>query len=390
MVKKYIERTISQQVMELAGQYPVITITGPRQSGKTTLCKKLFAGKAYVSLETPEDRLYARDDPVGFLNQYPNGAVLDEIQQVPELFSYIQTIVDHEDQNGMFVLTGSQQFGLLKKISQSLAGRTALVELLSFSLEEAYGDRIHDQDINTVLWTGFYPGIFDQGRNPAQMMRFYVKTYLERDVRELINVKDITAFEKFLRLCAGRTGQIINMSSIGNECGISGKTVREWFSVLEASYIVKQLRPFHTNFNKRLIKSPKLYFLDTGLACSLLGIRNPDHLLAHPLRGSIFETFVVVEAWKRLYNRGEDDNLYFFRDNKGHEVDLICEEGMSQTIIEIKSGQTVVPDFFKGINYYKKISSSVDQSILIYGGDKHHTRNGTEVAGWKHFPNVSF
>jgi len=390
MAKKYIERTISPLVLAYAEQYPVVTIMGPRQSGKTTLCRQLFPDKAYVSLETPEDRLFAQQDPVGFLNRYPDGAVLDEIQRVPDLFSYIQTIVDDQEENGMFILTGSQQFGLLGSISQSLAGRTALVDLLPFSLTEAWGDRLPDQDINTVLWTGGYPGIFDQGRNPSQMLQFYVRTYLERDVRTLINIKNLSVFEIFLRLCAGRSGQILNMSALGNECGVTGKTIREWISVLEASYILKLLKPYYANFNKRLVKSPKLYFLDIGLACYLLGISNADHLVAHPLRGSLFETMVVSEIWKQTCNRGEADTLYYFRDSKGHEVDLIRDQGISQSIMEIKSGQTIASDFFKGLDYYKKISSNVNQAFLVYGGDKNHIQNNTRIMGWRDLSDIDF
>nr|WP_320016918.1 ATP-binding protein [uncultured Desulfobacter sp.] len=390
MAKKYIERTISPLVLLYSKQYPVVTIMGPRQSGKTTLCRQLFQDKAYVSLETPEDRLFAQQDPVGFLGRYPDGAVLDEIQRVPDLLSYIQTIVDDREQNGMFILTGSQQFGLLDNISQSLAGRTALVDLLPFSLKEAWGQQLSDQDINTVLWTGGYPGIFDKGRNPSQMLQFYVRTYLERDVRTLINIKDLSAFEIFLRLCAGRTGQILNMSALGNECGVTGKTIREWISVLEASYILKLLKPYYANFNKRLVKSPKLYFLDIGLACYLLGISNPDHLVSHPLKGALFETMAVSEIWKQTCNRGEGDTLYYFRDSKGHEVDLIRDQGISQSIMEIKSGQTIAPDFFKGLDYYKKISSNVDQAFLVYGGDKNHIQNNTRVTGWRHLSDIGF
>ncbi len=390
MAKQYIERSVSPLVLEFCDQYPVITITGPRQSGKTTLCRKLFPDKPYVSLETPEDRLLARNDPVGFLNRYPDGAIFDDVQRAPDLFSYIQTIVDNREQNGMFILTGSQQFGLLDSITQSLAGRTALIDLLPFSLKEAWGNLLSDMDIDTVLWTGGYPGIFDQGRRPDQMMRFYVRTYLERDVRSLINIKDLSAFERFLRLCAGRTGQILNMSSLGNECGVSGKTIREWISVLEASYILKLLKPFSANLNCRLVKSPKLYFLDTGLACYLLGILKPEHLMSHPLKGALFETLIVSEIFKETCNRGEDDTLSYFRDNKGHEVDLIRDRAISQSIMEIKSGQTIGTDFFKGIHYFKKINTRADQSFLVYGGDKDHIQHNTRIVGWRHLQKIDF
>lgn len=390
MVKKIIKRSVSSKILEYSEQYPVVTITGPRQSGKTTLSKMLFPGKKYVSLESPNERLLAVEDPVGFLKKYPDGAVLDEVQRAPELFSYIQTIVDENDKEGMFILTGSQQFGLMENISQSLAGRTALITLLPLSLQEAYGLDLENTDIDSVLWTGFYPGIFDKNRNPNEMMQFYTSTYLERDVRRIINVRDLVTFDRFLRLCAGRTGQVLNKNSLAKDCGIDHKTVETWLSVLETSYIIRRLRPYYSNIRKRQTKTAKLYFLDTGLACSLLGVQNQRHLISHPLKGALFETLVVSEAWKALFNGGKPDNLYYFRDDKKHEVDLICDNGISQIAFEIKSSQTVKSGLFKGLNYYKKATSLVKKCILIYGGYEKYHHHDVEVIGWRDMPTINF
>lgn len=378
-----IKRNISQKVLAYAGQYPVVTITGPRQSGKTTLCKMIFPDKEYVSLEDVDERIFAKSDPRGFLNRFPNGAVIDEIQREPDLISYIQTIVDHKDREGLFILTGSQQFDLMNTISQSLAGRTAIVQLLPFSYDEAYQKDDTENDLNSVLYKGFYPRIFDKNLDPGEAMQFYVNTYVERDLRKLINIKDLSKFDIFLKLCAGRTGQILNLSSLGNDCGINHNTAKAWISVLEASYIIKLLKPFYKNFNKRLIKSPKLYFLDTGLVSFLLGITKPEQIFTHPLKGALFETYVYSELVKAQYNRGKTDNLYFYRDSKGNEVDLICELGDRLLQIEIKSGQTITSDYFKGLNYFSKICDLPLESGLIYGGDKTYVRNNIQITDWK-------
>ncbi|MCD4718740.1 MAG: ATP-binding protein, partial [Desulfobacula sp.] len=321
-----IPRDVSKKVMEFSKQYPVVTITGPRQSGKTTLCKMLFPNKPYVSLENIDNREFAENDPIGFLEMYPKGVIIDEIQRVPDLTSYIQTIVDEKDLPGMYILTGSQQFELINRLSQSLAGRTALIRLLPFSFSEVYGIK-KNQDIDKVLTTGFYPRIFDKGLDPYSAMEFYISTYIERDLRQLINIKDLSRFQTFLKLCAGRTGQILNMSSIGNECGISHNTVNGWLTILEASYIIKRVKPFYKNFNKRLVKAPKLFFIDTGLACFLLGISSFNHLQAHPLKGALFETFVFSELLKTNFNQAKPDNIYYFRDNIGNEIDFILDAG---------------------------------------------------------------
>jgi predicted AAA+ superfamily ATPase len=381
-----IPRDIAAKTLSYAGQYPVVMITGPRQSGKTTLCQMLFKSKAYVSLEDIDARQYAQNDPRGFLNQFPKGAVLDEIQRVPDLMSYIQTIVDEKQEASFYILTGSQQFDLLQNISQSLAGRTALVRLLPFTMTEAYADSLKDVSLNRVLHTGFYPRIFNQNLDAADAMMFYVNTYVERDLRMLINVKDLSTFEIFLKLCAGRIGHVVNLSSLGNDCGVNHKTIKNWLSVLEASYIIKILRPFYQNFNKRLIKSPKLYFLDSGLASFLLGIENEKQMETHPSKGALFESLVVSEILKQRFNQGQTDNLYFFRDNTGNEVDLVCDFGQIVDLVEVKLGQTVAGDFFKGIRYFQKLSADIRQSYVVYGGDGSYTRENTRVISWRDLP----
>ena len=378
-----IPRELIEKTIQMARQYPVVTITGPRQSGKTTLCRMVFPDMAYASLEDLDQREYARQDPRGFLNRFPQGAVLDEIQRAPELLSFIQTIVDQQNKEGFFILTGSQQFELLETISQSLAGRTALVRLLPFSLKEAYGADLKKAGLDQVLYTGFYPRIFDKGLNPTEAMGFYVSTYVERDLRMLINIRDLSQFEIFLKLCAGRTGQIMNLSSLGNDCGVNHNTVKSWLSVLEASYIIKLLRPYYKNFNKRLIKSPKLYFLDTGLACFLLDIHNPNQLATHPLRGALFESFIVAELLKRRFNTVQTDNLFYFRDNIGNEVDIIWDRSPQPVPVEIKSGQTISRDAFKGLDYFNKLSGGTDSTCLIYGGDESYTRQSVRVTSWR-------
>lgn len=379
-----IEREVAKKTRRLAGQYPIVTITGPRQSGKTTLCRMIFKEKDYVSLEDVDERNFARQDPRGFLGRFSNGAVIDEVQRVPDLLSYIQTIVDREQKTGFFILTGSQQFDLLESISQSLAGRTALVKLMPFTLKEAYGHRIDQISLDLALYTGFYPRIFDKNLNPTEATGFYVNTYVERDLRMLVNVKDLSKFEIFLKLCAGRTGQILNLTNLGNDCGVNQKTIKNWISVLETSFLVKLLRPYYRNFNKRLIKSPKIYFLDTGLICFLLDIGNPAQLASHPLKGAIFESYVVSEMLKMRFNTGKTDNLFYFRDNTGNEVDLILDHGIHMTPVEIKSGQTISSDFFKGLSFISKLSKNIQNATIVYGGDEAYERQGAKITTWRH------
>ena len=375
-----IKRDIQNLLKEMMRSFPVVTITGPRQSGKTTLVKQTYPDMDYVSLEELDTREHAEIDPRNFLSQFSNSVIIDEIQKVPSLLSYIQTLVDSEQKNGRFLLTGSNQFEYMSNISQSLAGRTGILKLLPFSYSEIYEDSYIPQ--NEVLYKGFYPRIFDQNIRPELFLSSYLETYVERDVRSITKVHDLMQFHRFLQLCAGRTGQILSFSNIGNDLGIDHKTVKEWISIALASYIVFLLPPYYNNYNKRIRKSPKLYFIDVGLATHLLGIQNSEQLRTHPLKGELFETFVVIEFLKKRYNQGKRSNLYYFRDNTGNEIDLIFETGLGPIPIEIKSAQTVNSDFFKGLNYFRKLDKNIDTSILIMGNDIKQKRNEHLVYGY--------
>ena len=317
-----VEREITSRLVALFQQYPFVTVTGPRQSGKTTLCRSVFPDLAYVNLEAPDQREFAESDPRAFLARLSEGAILDEIQRVPSLLSYLQVIADEQRRNSLFVLTGSEQFRLSDAINQSLAGRTALLRLLPFSLAErqligASGE------VDDILFSGFYPRIHDQGLDPRQALGDYFETYVERDVRQLSEIRNLSSFQRFVRLCAGRVGQVVNLSSLGADAGVTHTTAREWLTVLEASYIIFQLQPYRSNVRKRLVKSPKLYFYDVGLASYLIGIENAKQIATHPLRGPLFENVVVIEALKHRFNRGNQPNLSFFRNERGLECDLL-------------------------------------------------------------------
>lgn len=393
-----ILRTLAEKLEKAATQYPVVTLTGPRQSGKTTLVKALFPHYKYVSLENPDHRLFAMDDPRGFLNQFQDGIILDEVQRTPDLFSYIQTIVDESSRPGQFILTGSQNFLLLEKISQSLAGRTVILHLLPFSKRELLNEPfIHPDDFPTIqtkqssytdLWemifTGFYPRIHDKGLDAREWLASYYQTYIERDVRSVVIVGDLETFGKFIRLCAGRTGQLVNFSSLAADCGISNMTAKRWLSVLQASFIIVQLRPHYKNFSKRLIKAPKLYFLDTGLLSFLLGVKNPEGLRYHALRGAIFESFVFSEMYKSFLNYGQIPSIYFWHDVKRHEVDFIIDRGGKLLPIEVKSGETIKSDHFKGLEFYRKLAGSMsERPALVYGGEESYIRNDNQVLSWQ-------
>lgn len=370
-------------VRSLLKGFPVVTITGPRQSGKTTLAKAVFSNKPYLSLEDPDVRHMALDDPRAFLGRLPDGAVLDEVQRAPELFSYLQSRVDADGRMGLFLLTGSQQFGLMSGVTQSLAGRTAFIELLPFSLHELKSVGAGPVSLDAMLFTGGYPPLYDRPLLPRAWFPAYVTAYVERDVRQLLQVQDLETFQRFVRLCAGRSGQLLNLSSLSIDCGITHNTARAWISVLEASYILFQLRPHHVNFGKRLIKSPKLYFYDTGLLCWLLGIQEVGQLATHPLRGNIFETFVVSELVKTSLNRGERAAFHFWRDSNGNEVDLIADAGMKLMPIEIKSGQTLNREFFVGLERWVALAG--DQTVtpaLVYGGTEAYVHKGINVFSW--------
>lgn len=358
-------------------------VTGPRQSGKSTLVRHAFPDHSYVSLEDLDKREFAETDPRGFLKQFNEGAILDEAQRCPALFSYLQTRVDERQQPGEFILTGSQQFGLLSGITQSLAGRAALLTLLPMTYDELRRAEKVGQNLDKILFDGAFPPIFDRELEPHPWHGNYVRTYLERDVRQLIKVQDLGTFQRFLRLCAGRTGQLLNLSALANDCGITHNTAKAWISVLEASFIVHLLPPHHQNFNKRLVKTPKLYFLDTGLATWLLGIQNKEQLTTHVQRGALFETWVIGELLKARYNAGETSNLYFWRDRPGHEVDLVIDHGTNLSPLEIKTGQTINQDYFKGLNFWRKLAGeTAGQAWLVYGGDTRQSRSDVTVLPW--------
>ena len=373
-----IERDITPHLTRLFQQYPFVTVTGPRQSGKTTLCRAAFPGLAYANLEAPDQREFAESDPRGFLAQFDQGAILDEIQHVPTLLSYLQVLADEKRRDGLFVLTGSEQFRLSDAISQSLAGRTALLKLLPFSLAERRRAGASDR-LNEILFSGFYPRIHDQGLDPRQALGDYFETYVERDVRRIGEIRKLSSFRLFVRLCAGRVGQLANLSSLGADAGVSHTTARGWLTVLETSYVVFQLPPFHANIRKRLIRSPKLYFYDVGLASYLLGIEHADQLATHPLRGALFENAVVAEALKHRFNRGQQPNLSFFRDARGLECDLFYQTGQGIGAIEIKSGSTIASDYFHALDRVAGLIPDISAKAVVYGGTARQSRSDCEV-----------
>ena len=373
-----IEREITGHLTAMFQQYPFVTVTGPRQSGKTTLCRAAFPDLEYANLEAPDQREFAESDPRGFLSQLGEGAIIDEVQHVPALLSYLQVLADERGRNGLYVLSGSEQFRLSSAISQSLAGRTALLRLLPFSLRERR--RIGaSQAIDDIIFSGFYPRILDQGLDPRQALGDYFETYVERDVRRLGEIRNLSGFRLFVRLCAGRVGQLANLSSLGSDAGVSHTTAREWLTVLEASYIIFQLPPFHANLRKRLVKSPKFYFYDVGLASYLIGIENSEQVATHPLRGALFENLVVAEALKHRFNRGRQSNVSFFRDSKGLECDLLYETGRGISAIEVKSGSTVSSDYFGSLNRVAKLIPNISAKSVVYGGTARQTRNDCDV-----------
>ena len=373
-----IEREITRRLTTLFRQYPFVTVTGPRQSGKTTLCRAAFPNLKYANLEAPDQRDFAESDPRGFLSQFADGAIIDEVQHVPALLSYLQVLADEMGRNSLFVLTGSEQFRLSDAINQSLAGRTALLRLLPFSLRERQRTGASN-DVDDILYSGFYPRILDQGLEPRQALADYFETYVERDVRRLGEIRNLSSFRRFVRLCAGRVGQLVNLASLGADAGISHTTAREWLTVLETSYIIFQLPPFHANIRKRLVKSPKFYFYDVGLASYLIGIEGAKQIVTHPLRGALFENLVVAEALKHRFNRGLQSNLSFFRDARGLECDLFYETGQRIGAIEIKSGSTVASDYFNSLNRVSELVPAVSAKAVVYGGTARQPRSDCEV-----------
>ncbi len=382
-----INREIAALVRHKAEKYPVVSITGPRQSGKTTLAQMLFPDYTYLSLERPDYREQAQEDPNRFLGAFEQGVILDEVQRVPDLFSYIQVIVDRTRKPGRFILTGSQNFLLLERISQSLAGRVAVFRLLPFSIAEIQSSPYAHKDLDICLFSGTYPPVYDRNHDPHSWYMDYIQTYIERDVRSVRKVTDLALFQKFLSLCAGRAGQLLNLNGLAGECGISHNTAGDWMSVLEASYLVFRLYPYHKNFNKRIVKQPKLYFYDTGLLCALLGLQEPAQLQQHYLRGSIFESFIISEFVKARWLAGLSGHGFFWRDRHGHEIDYLVETVRDLIPIEIKSGETIRTSMFKGFEYWRKLTGTQTESgCLIYGGCERQDRKSGQAIGWNHLP----
>lgn len=385
-----IEREAQQKLAQLGDTFKAIAVIGPRQSGKTTLVKVTFPEKAYLSLENPDTRNFALEDPRGFLQNLPNGAILDEVQRTPLLFSYLQEILDNSNQKGLFILTGSNNFLLQESISQSLAGRVGYLNLLPFSINELNSEKLIPETDEEILFQGFYPPIYHQKINPADWIPNYIKTYIERDVRQIKNVSDLLIFEKFMSVLAGRTSQELNLTSISNEVGVDLKTVQSWIGILESSFIIFLLKPHFQNYNKTIVKRPKVYFYDTGLVCSFLRISNVSQLENHPLKGAIFETMVVIEMVKKYTNQGINPPLFYWRDKTGHEIDLIVDKGNLLIPIEIKSSKTINSDFFKNLKYWNHLSK-MNKAVLIYSGIQEQNRSdGTLITNWKNISNLDF
>ena len=387
-----IQRDLAQELLVAANQAPAVTLTGPRQSGKTTLCRTLFPNHAYRTLEAPDTRVFAREDPRAFLAELPEGAIIDEVQRVPDLLSYLQGIIDADPRPGRWILTGSQNLSLLASVSQSLAGRTQVLHLLPLTWNEVRRFDRHPRCLDEALFSGGYPRIFDRVLDPARWLRSYVATYIERDVRTISNVGDLTAFQRFVQLCAGRTGQLLNYSALAGDCGISQPTAKAWLSILETGFIAFRLPAFHANLRKRLVKMPKLYFHDTGLACWLLGIREPAHLRSHPLRGPIFETWVISEIVKQRANRGEGRGLSFYRDRNGAEVDLVIERPDGLTLLEAKSTATPSATLYRGVERVRKHfpHGTVLDVTVVYGGESRQHRTAGRLIPWRELGTVTW
>ena len=378
-----IERNIAKVIKELMLVYPVIALTGPRQSGKTTLLKSMFKDYRYVSLENPDKRLFAEQDPNGFLELYNQKVIFDEVQRVPSLFSYIQTLVDESKIMGQFILSGSQNFSLIKSITQSLAGRVALFKLLPFDFEELQSQNLLPHDYASMIMRGCYPALYDRPIPTTAFYANYIETYVERDLSEILNVKDIRLFRIFLKLCAGRIGQQLNLTNLAKEAGISIPTVKSWLSILESSYIVYQLPPFFNNFNKRLVKSTKLYFYDTGLVSYLLGIKSEKSIQESEFKGALFENLVINEYIKQNYHHNLYREFYYWRDSNGHEVDLLVSNETAYDIVEIKATKTILPKLFDGLDLLKNIGKEkINRKILVYSGKESQNRSNYKVWAW--------
>ncbi len=385
-----IQRIAKNKLQSLASKFKAVAVTGARQSGKTTLVKQVFKDKPYLSLENPDTRNFALEDPRGFLKSYPKGAILDEVQRAPELFSYLQEILDNSKAKGLFILTGSNNFLLQESISQTLAGRIAYLNLLPFSITELHNGKVLTKSDDDLMLKGFYPPVYDQHIPPADWCPNYIRTYIEKDVRQLKNISNLILFERFIRLLAGRTGQELNNSALAVETGVDVKTIQSWIGILESSFIIYLLKPHYKNFNKTIVKRPKVYFYDTALICSLVGIQNTQQLNTHPLRGFIFESMVITEMVKKRTNSGLQVNLFYWRDKTGHEIDVIVDNAGKLLPIEIKSGKTINSEFFKNITYWCNLSGT-KKSMLLYGGEQSQKRNtGTEVVSWRALINRNF
>lgn len=381
-----IERTIRERILTLSSMFPVVTLTGVRQSGKSTLLKTSFPNHKYVSLEDPDIRMMAESDPRGFLLNFGYPLVIDEVQNVPALFSYIQTIVDEHNETGMYILSGSQNFLLMESVSQSLAGRAAVLRMMPFSIAELKNAGLLPENPNEMMFTGGYPRIYDKGIPPADYFPSYLQTYVERDVMLLKNIGKRMQFNKFLRLCAARAGQLLNLTALANEADVSVPTVQAWLSVLETSNVVFLLQPYHKNFNKRLVKSPKLYFYDTGLLSALLGLKSADQMEMHFMRGEIFENMVVSECMKSFFAKGIEPQLYFWRDSNGNEVDLLVEDSGGLYAYEVKSSATLKPDFFRGLKSFEKLADGVLAGCaVIYGGGADYRTGYGRFVSWKNW-----
>ena len=384
-----IAREAANLARTLATEFKIVAIIGPRQAGKTTMARAIFSDKPYVNLENPDDRRFALEDPRRFLDQFPIGAVIDEAQRCPDLFSYLQGIVDAGSETGQFILTGSQHFGLLEKITQSLAGRVGFVQLMPFSLSELSSGGLQPDSLEELLLKGGYPPIYDTPATPEHWYNAYLTTYVERDVRQVTNVRDLSIFNLFVRLCAGNIGQLLNLSRIGADTGVDQKTARAWLGILETAFIIFRLRPHHRNFRKRLVKSPKLYFLDSGLAARLLGIEVAEQLVNHSMRGALFENWVLTEILKGRWNRGKQQNLYFWRSHVGQEIDILLDKSEHLMPIEVKSGKTVASDWVRNLQRWCELAGpAVETPTIVYGGDHRQNRGGVDIVPWREIGGV--
>lgn len=377
-----INRQLATKVRHLGDKFPIVTLTGPRQSGKSTLLKNIYPDYRYVSLENPDLRRFATEDPNGFIRTYDNHVIIDEAERAPSLFSYLQTHVDNINESGMYILAGSRNFHLMAAIDQSLAGRTALLKLLPFSRRELHDAGLLSESIDEQIFKGFYPRIYDKDISPTDYYPAYIATYVERDVRVMLNIGDLARFTRFIRLCAGRIGQLLNKSNLATEVGVSIPTIESWLSVLEASYILYRLEPNFNNYNKRIVKTPKLYFYDTGLACNLLGIKSAEQLNTHFLRGGLFENMVINQFIKDGFNCGMNPDLTFWRDSTGLEVDLIETSGLEQHGYEIKSGSTFNATFFDGLKKWGVLSGTPEslRTVIYTGSESLNTTNGNVIS----------